>query len=542
MCVDWVEIRWNLDCAKMETASQQPQVCLDLASARLIVGDNQISLTPRLFSVLRHFAENPRRVITKQELLDNVWPHTHVTEELVKDYVRKVRRLLNDDPVRPHFIETARGMGYRLIGDIQISVQGGMSLIAAKQRSPPAIAVLPFMDRTESGDQEYFASGIAEDIMVEPARFRSMIVIARDSSFLHGSEPEEVQKLARQMDVDFIVEGSVRRAEGRLRISVQLIESEGRRCFWAENYDRQLEDVFAVQDEIARVVASHVVGHIEESSRQRALRKRPGSLAAYEYLLIGNWYLRKATGVDVAKAREMLQRVIDIEPTNARAYSEMAFSYLTEFWSDWTPAPKEAANKALAWARKATALDDLDARAHLYLATAFYYAVSNFDAANREFDRALQLNPNDYDVFCLRSWLLALSGRADECISCAEYAIRLSPLTTEDCRLAQSCASYCARRYDDALAALRSIPEPTYQVNAFLAMCHAQLGQKAEAERAVKTFLETALQEIVDQPDYYQDGWRGYWTTRYPFKQSGDLEHMLEGLSKAGMPINPRVD
>ncbi|MDX1400344.1 MAG: FlgO family outer membrane protein, partial [Kiloniellales bacterium] len=408
------------------------------------------------------------------------------------------------------------------------------------QQSLPTLAVLPFADLSENGSQNYFGAGVAEDIMTELSRFRTLIVIARDSSFLHGTAPRDLSSLAGRMGVEFVVRGSIRWAKDRMRISVQLIEADDTRCIWAESYNRNTHDIFDVLDEVAKAVAFKVVGQIEETGRQQALRKRPESLAVYEQLLIANWYLREAGKDDISKAREMFRRAIDLEPTNARAHAELAFSYLTEFWSDWTPSPKAAATKALELAKEATALDDLDSRAHLYLATALFYATSNFDAASREFDRAIKLNPNDYDVFCLLSWLLALTGEVEKCIACAEQAIRLSPLTTEDCRVAQSCAAYCAQRYDDALTALQSIPEPSNEVNAFLAMCYAQLGHTAKAESAMRTFLTVTSRKRVDQPHHYRDGWRGYWAVRYPFKHQKDLEHMLEGLSKAGMPMVSR--
>ena len=322
-----------------------------------------------------------------------------------------------------------------------------------------------------------------------------------------------------------------------MRVSVQLVDPRDGRLVWAENYDRPLENIFAVQDDIAGAIAANVVGYLEEFGRQRAARKRTENLAVYEHLLIGNWHLRQGTRADVVTAREMFQRAIDLEPANARAHAELAYSYLIEFWSDWTSAPKDAAARAYTYAREATKHDDLDSRAHLCLAAAYHYGRANFTAARREYDRAIQLNPNDYDAFCLRSWLLALSGQVEEGIASAEYALRLSPMTTEDCRVAQCLAAYGARQYEDALAALLSIAEPTAHVNAFLAMCHARLGQHAEARRAMRDFLAVVPQNFAGDPGNDRNGWRRYWATRYPFENKADLHHMLEGLAKAGMPL-----
>lgn len=525
----------------MDAAQHDPRFCLDLAAGQLTADDRRIPLTPTLFSMLRHFALNPGRLITKQELLDEIWPDTHVTEGLVKDYVRKIRTILKDDAERPRYIETARGMGYRLVGDIIVSgTSNAQKMATSAQQRVPSVAVLRFADTSDGAEQEYFSVGIADDIIAELSRFRSLVVIARDSSFLYGAEPAAIDRLALELAAEYVVRGSVRKAGDRVRINVQLIEAASGTCIWAEHYDRQLADVFAVQDDVARAVVSTLIGHLEEFGRQRAARKRPESLMVYDYLLIGNWHLRQGVEADVLKARQMFQRAIELEPTNARAHAEMAFSYLIEFWSDWSLAPQEAVAKAFGLARKAISLDALDSRAHLYLAAAYHYGKSNFEAADLEYDKAIQLNPNDYDVFCLRSWLLALSGRAEQSIACAEQAVRLSPLTTEDCRVAQCFAAYGSRRYAEALAALRSIAEPTNRVNAYLAMCYAQLGRDTEAKCAMTDYLAEASEKIADYPGANGDAWRRYWSTRYPFKDAEDLEHLLEGLYKAGLPLASR--
>lgn len=522
----------------MSHAGSGTTLRLDLSDGRLWNGGQEVPLTPTSFSMLRYFVLHPNRLIPKQELLKQVWPDTHVSEGLIKDYVRRIRRVLGDDPAEPAFIETARGRGYRYIGDI--AVTGATNTEQPLSPAPqlvPSVAVLPFADKSDGADQAYFSAGISEDIIAELSRFRSLVVIARDSSFLYGARPTAFDRVGRELDVQYIVEGSVRKSGKRLRIHARLVEAKSGACIWAESYDRELSDVFAVQDELSRAIVSTLVGHLEEFGRQRAARKRPDSLKVYENLLLGDWHLRQGSEEDILMARRMFQRAIELEPTNARAHAEMAFSYLTEFWSNWTTTPKAAVDKAFALASKAVTLDRLDSRAHIYLAAAYHYGKSNYEAAELEYDKANQLNPNDYDVYCLRSWLLALAGRSEQGIACAEQAIRLSPSTTEDCRVAQCFAAYSARQYDEALSALRDIAEPTNHVNACFAMCYAQLGRHAEAKRAMTDYLTKASEEFADFPGVDRESWRQYWTIRYPFKYSVDLEHLLEGLLKAGLPI-----
>ncbi len=513
---------------------------LDLSDGRLWNGGQEVALTPTSFSMLRYFVLHPNRLITKQELLKQVWPETHVSEDLVKDYVRRIRRVLGDDPAEPAFIETARGRGYRFVGDIAVSGAGNAEQSLSPARgSPPSIAVLPFADKSDGADQEYFSDGIAEGIIAELSRFRSLVVIARDSSFLFGAQPAAIDRLARELDAQYVLRGSVRKAGDRVRIHAQLIEAASGAYIWAEHYDRELKDIFSLQDEVSGAIVSTLVGRLEAFGRQRVARKGPDNLMAYEYLLLGDQHLRQGSMEGVLKARQMFQRAIDLEPTNARAHAEMAFSYLNEFWSVWTTAPEAAVDRAFALASKAVAMDELDSRAHIYLAAAYHYGKSNFELAEVEYNKAFELNPNDYDFYCLRSWLLALSGRAEEGIACAEQAIRLSPLTTEDCRAAQFCAAYTVRRYDEAVTALGSIVEPTNEVNAYLAMCYAQLARDVEARRAITGYIAVAREEMGDFPGEDGERWRQYWTRRFPFKHAEDLEHLLEGLHKAGLALTP---
>lgn len=509
----------------------------DPSDARLWVNGRESQLTPTQASMLRYFALNSNRVISKHELLDKVWPDTHVTEALVKDYVRKLRQILGDDPSQPRFIETVRGMGYRFVASASVSGVDDLTQSAvAASRLAPSVAVLPFIDASNGDNQAYFSAGFAEDIIAELSRFRSLVVIAGDSSFTYNAQTATTLRVGRELDAQYVLRGSLRRAGDRLRIHAQLIEAESDVCVWAENYDRRLVDVFAVQAEVSAAIVSTLVGHLEDFGRRQAARKSPDDLAVYDYLLLGNWHLRQGSSSDVFKARRMYERAIELEPTYARAHAELAFSYLLEFWSVWTEDYQAAVDMAYALAKKAVALDELDSRAHLYLAVTHRSAAGRFDLAEAEFRRAHKLNPNDYDVFCLRAWDLALSGKAEEGIACAAHAIRLSPLTTEDCYSAQCVAAYSAGHYEEALIPLSSIPEPSNIVNAYRAMCYAQLGRESEARQAMTLYLANASTDMAVYPGADSDRWRQYWAVNTPFEDPKDLEHLLDGLHMAGLP------
>ena len=508
-----------------------------LTEGQLRSGDRSIELTPTEYTMLRYFALNAGRLIAKEELLDQVWPSTFVTEDLVKDYVRKLRRVLHDDPKRPRFIETVRGRGYRFVGEIEVTGVDAMVQSAVRDAvSAPSVIVLPFPDASDDGSQGHFSAGIAEDIIMQLSRFRSLVVIAFDTSSLYDGEAVSSSDAGRETRAQYVVRGRVQKAGNRVRIYVQLIETAGGACIWAERFDRALDDIFAVQDEISAAVVHHLVGRIEDSERRRAIRKQPDSLAVHDLILLGNWHFRQYTEEGVLEARRLYNRALALESSNARAHAELALNYLQEFWSDWTVDKPAAGQTGYGLAKKAVSLDEYDSRASLYLATAHFYVGREYDLAEAEFQRTYVLNPNDHDMFCLRAWLLALSGRADEGIACAAHAIRLSPLTPEGCCEAQCVAAYSTGRYAVALEALDGILEPTNDSNAYRAMCHAQLGHDPEAQRFMAEYLSTAAKEMTNYPGDDADLWRRHWATTTPFKNPSDQEHLLEGLRMAGMP------
>ena len=210
---------------------------------------------------------------------------------------------------------------------------------------------------------------------------------------------------------------------------------------------------------------------------------------------------------------------------------------MAELNSDWTIEPKEAGERALSFARKAVALEDFDSHAHVVLSDAHLFARSNFEEAEIEIEKALELNPNWYDPLCRKAWILALTGRANEGIACAHQASRLNPFGAYDCRVGHFIAAYSAQRYEEAISALRSISAPGNLIKALLAACHAQLGRDSEARQALTEFLSMAHEEIAAFPGEDPDLWRRYWGRHFPFKSSKDLDHLLDGLRMAGLPV-----
>ena len=408
--------------------------------------------------------------------------------------------------------------------------------LVAEASDKPSIAVLPFANMSGDPEQEYFADGITEDIITELGRFRSILVIARNSSFSYKGHPVDVKEVGRQLSVQYLVEGSVRKAANRVRVTVQLVETQSGNHLWSERYERDLENIFSVQDEITQSIVANLAGRLEDAGHERALRKTPENLTAYDLLLQGRYFLNRRTKEDLLSARELYQRALEFDPRYVPAYIELAYSYIFEATSDWAEAPETAARQAFDFARKAVGIDDRDSRAHLVLAWAYFRVKANFELAASQLEQAITLNPNDYYNYCFKSWFLTCSGDPDEGIVCANEALRRSPLVNDGCLYSIGFADYMAGRYEQALTTFGKMSFTFVEVQACIGACYAQIGRMDDARTAANEFLDRARAELAIYPAKDSDSWREYWLRLLPFKEASKLEHLLDGLRKAGLP------
>ena len=401
----------------------------------------------------------------------------------------------------------------------------------------PSIAVLPFDNMSGDPEQEYFADGITEDIITELSRFRSLLVIARNSTFVYKGRPVNVGDIGRELGAEYVLEGSVRKSGDRVRISAQLVEADTGKHLWADRYDRQLEDVFSLQDEVTGQIVSTLAIHLDDAERLRSMRKDPENMSAYDYCLRGKCLFHKGTKDDNLEARVLFEQAIELDSAYATAYMELAGTFFVEVMFGWTSSPEAATQKVFELACKAVELDPHDSRAHLSLAWAHYAMQSDFALARIRIDEALRLNPNDFDNHCFKGWLSTCSGDLEEAVACSNEALRRSPLVPDDCLRTRVAADYLVGDYSAAIAAFGKMLRPDPNSHAWAAAAYAQQGRLEDAQVMLASFFQGLSAAIAAPARDDEKGWQNYWSMAFPSIDLAARDHLYDGLRKAGLSV-----
>lgn len=403
--------------------------------------------------------------------------------------------------------------------------EGTRAPVARERPDKPSIAVLPFNNMSGDPEQEHFADGITEDIITELSRFRELFVISRNSSFKYKGRAVEVQKFAQELGVQYVVEGSVRKAGKRVRITVQLIDAETDHHLWAERYDRDLEDIFAIQDEVTSSIVAVLPGRVEAAARDRVARKTTDNMAAYEFVLNGKVLHHRSRREDNAAALRLLERAIELDPGYGHAHAWKA-CVLGQAWGyGWCEDRLATETAIVEELQVALSLDENDSDVHRILA-AVAVTQHELEKANYHQERALRLNPNDDLIVVQQGEILTWLGRAEDGIEWIRKAMRLNPYHPARFWGHLGRAHFVARRYREAIEAFRHIAAPDTSTHAFLAACHAQLGDGSAAQ-------ELARRVLAETPSFSIER---YLDTVMHYQQPADREHHRESLLKAGLP------
>jgi adenylate cyclase len=401
----------------------------------------------------------------------------------------------------------------------------------AKPLTPPdkpSVAVLPFENMSGDPEQEYFADGMTEDIITALAAWRSFPVIARNSTFAYKGKSSDVRKVASDLGARYVLEGSVRRADKRVRITVQLVDATTGHHILAERFDRDLGDIFDLQDEIAQRIAASVQPQLEQAEQKRSAAKKPKNLDAWDYYQRGMALLYQFTKEGNVQARKMFARSIELEPTYSQPYVGLAYSHQLDILMDITDAREDSLDKLFKTARQAVALDDSDSMAHVMLCFGCRWARKH-DIAIAEAEKAVELNPSNAFAHFHLGNVLDLAGNPEEGIANMEKGLKLNP---RDPRMhffmsGMARVHLNARRYQDAVEwARRSIHNrPDHpRAHAILAISLAHLDRQKEARAA------------LDECEGVRPGFAKRWALLRQYRKPADNEHILEGLRRAGLP------
>ena len=413
----------------------------------------------------------------------------------------------------------------------QWQAEGVAAATSGKALAPsekPSIAVLPFENMSGDPDQEYFSDGIAEDVITELSRFRSLFVIARNSSFTYKGQAIDFQRIATELGVRYVLEGSVRKAGNRIRVTAQLIDASTRKHIWAERYDRDLDDIFDVQDEITRTIVAAIEPELGGVERDRARRVPPDNLDAWGLYQRGLWHAYRFTPEDNAEALSLFQRSTEADPNFARAHAGLSLAYFSNAFLGYEGDRERYAELALDAAKRSVNLDDRDEAARWSLGRAYMIRAAH-DRAIVELKTAIQLNPNYAQAHYSLGWALLLAGRSEEALPHLDAAERLSPhdpLLFAFCAARAQAYAHLGENERALEEARRSNRQPNAHENTQVVLVSilARTGQIEEARSELDIIL-------ANNPDYTVRD----FAMSFPYQRSEDLGLIIEGLVAAGM-------
>ena len=530
---------------------------LDADTRELRRAGRVVHLEPQVFDVLVHLINRRDHVVSKDELVVMVWHGRIVSDSTLSSRVNAARQAIGDSGEEQALIRTIARRGFRFVGDLRANPStpardASMPAPAIDKQQPiegshahaddngrrssgppelalpdkPSIAVLAFTNLSGDPEQEYFADGIAEDIITTLSKSRWLFVIARNSSFTYKGRAVDIKQVARELGVRYVLEGSVRKAGNRIRITGQLIDAATGTHLWAERYDRDLSDIFALQDEITASVAMAIGPAVAQAERERVARKPTENLDAWEAYYRGLWHFLKQTPEENQLAKPFFQRAIDLDPNFAPGYHGLALAHCWDANPYGIRPVAECIGIMRELSRTAVALDDADAVAHYALGTAFLLG-GDPDGGRAELERAVGLDPNHAWAMAGLGVLYGFYKRSREGLALIERALRASPhdpLTWVWLHW-MSLTYYFAGDYGAALAladrVIRARPEQgfSYRVRA------AALGQLGRIDEA-KATLRRAME--FKNFDLYVRARPAHWSIE-------SFEHQLEGLRKAGL-------
>ncbi len=517
---------------------------LDLDRRELTRGSKAVAAGPQVFDLLVYLIQNREHVVSKDNLLDVVWGGRIVSESTLTSHINAVRKAIGDSGEEQRLVRTIARKGFRFVGEVkQADAADGFNSpkteparsdeAAAPARSlpdKPSIAVLAFQNLSGDPEQEYFADGMVEDIITALSRIRWLFVIARNSSFTYKGRAVDVKQISRELGVRYVLEGSVRKAANRVRITGQLIDATAGTHLWAERFEGSLDDIFELQDQVATSVVGAIAPQLERAEIERAKRKPTENLGAYDYYLRGMADLHRGTREAIDEGLLLFGKAIELDPDFASAYGTAAWCHFWRKVNGWVIDPKRETAEGARLARRAVEFGRDDAVALARGGHALAHFTGDLDGGIAFHDRAVMLNPNLAAAWFLGGFLRVWHGEPDAAIEHFERAMRLSPLDPETYRMqaGMSAAHLFAGRFDAASSladkAFRDLPSFLLAAGV-AAASHTLAGRLDEGKRAMAQLRKLdPLLRISNLGDWL------------PIRRLEDLATFADGLRRAGLP------
>jgi adenylate cyclase len=392
----------------------------------------------------------------------------------------------------------------------------------------PSIAVLAFNNMSVDAEQEYFSDGISEDIITDLSKLPDLHVVARNSSFVYKKTAVSVPDVAKALGVRYVLEGSVRKAGNRVRVAAQLIDSTTGGHLWANRFDRELTDIFAIQDELTKEIVTALKGKLTKSEEGRLGQRRGGNIEAFELLLRGREQMTSATQISIAGARALLQRAIALDPDYAAAHAVLALSHVIDYANGFSDDPEQSLRLGLQTAQRAVEIDDADPLAHFARCAALMWS-RDLDGARAEAERGLALAPNNAEGLRVIAHVQVFSGEAESALGNLDAYMERDPLFPEVALQLVADARFALGQYEEAIAVIerRLARNPRSETAyALLASCHGLLGHAEECRKAWGQVLQI-------RPGFSMDRRRRVM----PFRNPADFERRVEGLRQGGVTV-----
>ena len=497
---------------------------LDSSRGELRQGNHSISLEPKVLDLISHFVRHPGELVTRDDLIQTVWEGRIVSDSAISSAINAARVALGDDGTAQRFIKTIPRRGFRF----EIPVEADTTEPPRFSQDKPAIAVLPFENLSGDLDQRYFSDGITDDIITDLSRYNELFVIARHSSFAFRDSSIARSKIAADLGVRYLVEGSIRRIGQRVRMNVQLVDTSAGNTLWAERYNREMRDIFALQDEITGLIVNSVAGRIERQHYLRLIEKGPNATSAYDHTLRATMLFWSFGSKANEQARQEAEAAIAFDPRLARAHAILTFTYITEGSNLWGNAPQKAIELAYQTAMTAVETDDQEPWAHAALGMACLWRGNAHSQSLDCLERALKLNPSNAQFRSFHALSLAYHGRNEQSLDGMRLVMKQNPFypVIYGCWIGR--ALFNLKRYAEALPhlepAIRAMPDHSNAM-ALVAATYAALGRSEDASNVVDLIKSANPKFTLSSLPVCA-----------PFADPRDLEHYTSMLAKSGLP------